>query len=172
MIKEIPGYGGKYSICSDGQVMTVRRKGSNGGFLSQRPNSSGYMRVELRKGKEKRSVFVHRLVAMAFVRRKDGCDFVNHIDGNKKNNSASNLEWCTRSQNMKHAIASGLNHIPCLSGSCHPMHKLTEENVKEILMKFKSGSSRKDLSEQYGVTREQISNIVNRKHWKDIEVKA
>ena len=158
MIKEIPGYDGKYSISSDGQVLTVRRRGTLGGYLLQRPNSSGYMRVDLRKGKEKHSVFVHRLVASAFVQKPEGCNYVNHIDGNKLNNNADNLEWCTRSQNMKHAILKGLNHVPKLSGARHPMHKLTEKDVEEIRIKFCNGASRKELSNMYGVTKEQITN--------------
>ena len=171
MIKEIPGYDGKYLICSDGCVITERRKGTNGGYLSQRPNSSGYMRVDLRKGKEKHSVFVHRLVADAFVQKKDGCNCVNHIDGNKKNNKSDNLEWCTHSQNMKHAIATGLSHVPGLCGANHPRHKLTEKEVKEILCLFATGASKRYLAKHYEVSREQISNIVARKHWKNIEVK-
>lgn len=50
---------------------------------------------------------LHRLVAETFVDNPNHYSEVNHIDGNKLNNSASNLEWCTRSQNMKHAFNNG-----------------------------------------------------------------
>lgn len=66
-------------------------------------NRTGYIRVNLyNKGKKKR-YFIHRLVSEAFLPKKQGKDFVNHKDGNKQNNKLGNLEWCNRSENMKHS---------------------------------------------------------------------
>jgi len=53
--------------------------------------------------------YSHRLVATAFVPKVEGKDHVNHKDGNKLNNCASNLEWVTRSENMLHALDAGLS---------------------------------------------------------------
>lgn len=55
-----------------------------------------------------KNVNVHRIIATLFCYRPDGCDYVNHIDGNKQNNAAYNLEWVTRSENVKHAFEIGL----------------------------------------------------------------
>lgn len=64
------------------------------------PNrSNGYLYVFLSDGKTRTCHTVHRLVASAFCPRKSGCDFINHIDENKHNNSADNLEWCTKAYN-------------------------------------------------------------------------
>lgn len=52
--------------------------------------------------------YVHRLVAMAFVKGMVSGKEVNHIDGNKRNNAASNLEWVTKSENQLHAYKIGL----------------------------------------------------------------
>jgi hypothetical protein len=60
------------------------------------------------EGNPKR-ILVHRLVAAAFKARVNEDDVVNHKDGDKLNNVADNLEWCTRSENMIHAISSGLS---------------------------------------------------------------
>ena len=55
-----------------------------------------------------RNLHYHRIIATLFCYRPQGCDYVNHLDGNKQNNSADNLEWCTRSENAKHAYRIGL----------------------------------------------------------------
>ena len=49
--------------------------------------------------------YLHQLVAMLFVPPVEGKTFVDHIDGNRQNNSASNLRWCTRKENMNYPIA-------------------------------------------------------------------
>lgn len=68
--------------------------------LTIQPN--GYIRVNLRKNQQSYSQYVHRLVALAFV-EGDRTLEVNHIDGNKQNNAAANLEWVTHKRNMRHA---------------------------------------------------------------------
>lgn len=64
----------------------------------------GYMLIR----PEKKTVFVHRLVASAFCNKPQGCDVVNHIDGNPTNNHRDNLEWCTAAENASHAVKAGL----------------------------------------------------------------
>lgn len=105
--KNIPGFE-RYSVSNYGQV----KNDLSGKMLSQRKSSNGYLRVNLRTGKishEKPTVLhVHRLVAEAFVEGKQIGFQVNHIDGNKCNNYASNLEWVSASDNIKHARRTGL----------------------------------------------------------------
>jgi len=59
---------------------------------------------QLSKNNRRRNIPIHRLIATAFIENIDNKPQVNHIDGNKKNNNISNLEWCTASENMRHAI--------------------------------------------------------------------
>ena len=59
--------------------------------------------VMLRKEGKRKNFYVHRLVAEAFCERTHG-NVVNHIDYNKRNNAASNLEWCTQKENIHHSI--------------------------------------------------------------------
>jgi hypothetical protein len=65
--------------------------------------TGGYEVIRLGKGLKNEKV--HRLVAKTWLEKKEGCDLVNHKDGNRRNNNSSNLEWCTPGDNMKHKNA-------------------------------------------------------------------
>lgn len=71
----------------------------------------GYLRVNISKGQFKKRKTVHRLVAEAFIPNPEGLPEVNHINGDKKDNRVSNLEWCTKSQNAIHAYKTGLTKL-------------------------------------------------------------
>lgn len=70
--------------------------------------NGGYRKVNLydKRGKCSKK-YVHRLVAEAFIPNPENKPNVNHIDCNRQNNKASNLEWCTQSENIKHAVKCG-----------------------------------------------------------------
>ncbi len=71
----------------------------------------GYCKVHLKKNNKTHVKCVHRLVAEAFIPKKQIKRYilqVNHIDGNKQNNHISNLEWCTNHENQRHAVKTGL----------------------------------------------------------------
>lgn len=97
--RDVAGYEGLYQVTSCGRVYSVNKKK----FLCQEETEKHYLRVDLldRNGKRKHHK-VHRLVAKAFIPNPDGKDQVNHKDGNKFNNSVTNLEWVTDEENKKH----------------------------------------------------------------------
>ena len=70
-------------------------------------NSWGYMLVDMRKNKKRYIKCVHRLVAEAFIDNPNNLPEVNHIDCNRANNNVNNLEWCTRSYNIKYSFEKG-----------------------------------------------------------------
>ena len=86
-----------YSISSDGIVRNV----NTNSIKSQRVNVSGYCVTDLYKNNIQKTIYIHRLVASAFI-NNDGFTEVNHIDCNKSNNNYSNLEWCSRKYNCQH----------------------------------------------------------------------
>lgn len=71
----------------------------------------GYLYINLYKNAKRYSKKIHRLVAEAFIPNPEGKPQVNHIDGNKKNNKLSNLEWSTNQENQQHAYNTGLHVI-------------------------------------------------------------
>ena len=106
MVNEIKGFENivGYEIFEDGTVISYKKKQPI--KLNPYPNTKGYLMVDL--STKKRAVKLHRLVAIAFLDNPENKPQVNHIDGNKKNNNASNLEWVTNSENQKHAYKHGL----------------------------------------------------------------
>lgn len=102
---KIEGYCGKYEVSNMGNVRSLKGKTK---LLQQRTLNSGYLYVSLTSNCKSNNKTVHRLVTEAFIPNPEGKGFVNHIDGNKTNNCANNLEWVTKSENMKHAYKNGL----------------------------------------------------------------
>ena len=94
-----------YDCSSYGRI----RNHKTGRILKTHINTRGYEHLTLRKNNEPHTERVHRLVALTFLptSNPERLD-VNHIDGNKLNNHVSNLEWCTRSENIRHGIENGL----------------------------------------------------------------
>lgn len=74
-------------------------------------NRTGYLCVNLYKNSKCYKFLVHRLIAIYFISNPQNLPEVNHIDGDKQNNSISNLEWVTHQENMKHAWSTGLRKI-------------------------------------------------------------
>ena len=101
--RTIMGSDGLYSVSNLGRVMNNR----TGRVLVPKTLPSGYQRVKVRTDDNKRDKYVHRLVADAFCDHPHGCDVVNHIDNDKLNNRADNLEWTTQRGNVIHAMKQG-----------------------------------------------------------------
>lgn len=95
----IDGFEGLYEISDTGKIRNCITKKLLKGNL----NSYGYRVVRLRKDGKNYDLKLHRLLAIAFIPNPNDFPCVNHIDGNKDNNSLDNLEWCTYAYNNSHA---------------------------------------------------------------------
>lgn len=163
--KQIPGFEGLYDISDHGCVRNAR----NGNLLKLQNSGNGYFKVNLSRNGVVSHEWVHRLVAKVFVPNPHGFRVVDHVDGNKKNNHANNLEWVTSKENAKRAYQKGLMpQAPVSYGEVHPNHILTERQVFDIRILYTSGVfSQRQLAKQYGVSQTTIKMIVNNRAWKE-----
>jgi len=115
-----------------------------------------YHRVTMSNKKKRRRESVHRLVAIAFIERESGKDYINHKDENPSNNAASNLEWCTRSENELHKYKNGFRQI---------QSKFTPDEVIEL-----RGSEKgcMEIAKEYNVSPSTASDMLNKKTYKRI----
>lgn len=106
-----------YQVSNLGNVRSIdreitdskgRTKMYKGIMLKPIEDSQGYLLVGLSDSGNTKRVFIHRLVAEAFILNPDDKPTINHVDGNKKNNRVHNLEWATYKENRDHAVRAGL----------------------------------------------------------------
>lgn len=102
--KDIPGFEGRYSISNKGRVYSrISKK-----FLKPKIHRDGYLHIILyRPDGTWKDEYIHRLVAEAFCDKEEGCNVVNHLDSNRKNNDAGNLQWTDPKGNTQHALMYG-----------------------------------------------------------------
>jgi hypothetical protein len=151
----------RYGITRDGRVFRLERPEPNG------PKSISYPReIKLRADKDGylmagRSWKVHRLVATQFIPNPFGHKWVAHNDGNPKNNHVSNLRWDTAAANH----ADKRRHNTMLCGTQHPMHKLTEADVKAARRRANSGETHSSIAEDFVVDRSVLSRAIRGATW-------
>lgn len=162
--KVIEGYK-NYTVNSDGVVVNT----DTGRELKQEITHNGYKRVTVCKDNKPKRFLVHRLVAQYFI-PSNGKPHVNHIDGDKLNNKASNLEWVTCSENHLHAQEIGLRPI----GSKRASALLDEDAVHKVCKMIQDGKKRGEILAS-GIHPElkkhMVDNIRRRRTWKHVSAK-
>ena len=110
---------------------------------------------------------IHRIVACTFIENHNNILEVNHKDGNKLNNRVDNLEWITKSENIKHAFNIGLKSSKGVSmpKELNPNSKFTIEEIKNIREKRKNGMKLQDLADEYNSNISYICKICKNKYW-------
>lgn len=161
MNKLVPifGFEGHYSVNALGEVFSDK----SNLWLKQVMIKNGYLVVGLRKpGMSNAKVFrVHRLVAESLLEKVDGKNCINHKNGIKTANRLENLEWCSYSENNKHAYDFGLKKV----GEYNSLSKLTNAQAREI--KYGEDGVRQ-LSRAFKISPSVVSEIRNCKSWKHI----
>ena len=171
----------QYEVSIFGEVRSLRKKGYKYNVLVV--GNHGYRYITLYNKRVTRTVTIHRLVAEHFLPAPlvEGLE-INHMDGNKLNNSAWNLEWCTRQHNIKHAWATGL--IKSVPGDHHGAHwrgnfdddfHRTKVSLDEVLMVRKdhlfARMDEQELTDKYGVSRIQINHMLGGRRGNRVDIR-
>ena len=145
--KPVVGYEGIYEVSNFGRVLSLDRlvplrnnaiRPTKGRIITPCLKPNGYLYITLKRDGRQKMRFVHRLVAQHFLDNPDNKPEVNHIDFDKTNNKADNLEWCSKSENALHNILHN-----------KARQRLTKEDVLEIRRRKTSGESCKAVYDSY-----------------------
>ncbi|MFY0128065.1 NUMOD4 domain-containing protein [Bacillus cytotoxicus] len=166
--KDIEGFEGFYQVSNLGKIRSLdryvpKRNGQKqffrGKIISTYINNSGYECVDLARGGKKVKNTVHRLVAKHFCKGYREKLDVNHIDADRLNNKAENLEWMSRIENIRDCIKRGTHNVD----SAHKIAR--EKNQKPVAMLDLDGNvlrtfpSIKEAREQTGAIK--IGEVCN-----------
>lgn len=143
---------------------TIRSKKTKR-LLTMTPGVNGYYFIcwtyeDGRRGRRS----VHRIMAEAFISNPLDLPCVNHIDGNRNNNSITNLEWCTHKHNTDHSIIIGLQNP---KGETNANSKLTEDQARAIKYSH-SELSQQAVAKMYNVSKTIVKWIRSGERWSHI----
>lgn len=164
--KPVKGYEGRYEVSNLGRVRSLKRATTNGVVLKQ-TIKHGYMHVCLSKENKPSTKRVHRLVAEAFIANPMGKPVVNHIDGDKTNNAASNLEWATNSENELHSFRV-LGKKPNIPWKGKPRKFARKLSYADAVAIIDSKRPSRELAAEFGVSKTTILNIRKRKIYREV----
>ena len=163
--KDIPNYEGIYQASSRGQIRSRDRKVWNylkkGRILKPYISTSGYYCLSL-SGKKH---YVHRVIATTFLGKMPNKIEVNHIDSNRLNNRIENLEWVTRTENVRHFMGNNDMRNVYIQRSIKTKRKMKEKKdaAKETVkyLYYAEGYSIRDISKIITLGKDVISTIVS-----------
>lgn len=160
--KDVEGYEGIYQVSNLGRILRV----DFGRFLKGTTAWNGYIHIGLSNNGKVKHIGLHQVVAAAFIGSCPEGMEVNHIDTNKANNQASNLEYLTHSDNQKHAYKMGRTRTP--KGETHPTTYFKNEDIQTIKQLRADGLSEYKIAALYNAPRTTIQSILNGKSWSHI----
>lgn len=165
----VPGFP-EYQVSDQGRVKRVAGGGgATPGRILKPWATLGYQYVGLWSGGKQTRIGVHRLVAMAFLSAPKRGEFqVAHADGNRANNTPTNLRWATPIDNAGDRDSHGTG----AKGERNPGAKLTPDDVLEIRRRRAAGVMAKNIASAFGLSPGYIWSIVHRKTWAHLGPRA
>ncbi len=169
-MKDIKGYEGRYAITRDGRVWSYPKKNGKkiGCWRKFSMHRKGYFLCGLRDRNSKFKIkYVHRLVAETHIKNPLNLKEVNHKNCNKLDNNVTNLEWCSRLENMRHAYKNNL--VSIVRGEDHANAKLCNKDILEIRSLYTNKRmSHREIALLFNVHKSLISLILSKKSWKHV----
>jgi hypothetical protein len=153
----------RYEVSDEGGYV---RRIDNGYVMTNCGSPTGYAQVHLRYAGRNKYAYVHILVLSAYVPKPSPDHEVNHLDGNKQNNSLSNLAWCTRSENIRHSF-DVLGHT-IRHGIATGMARFTDADIPVIRVRRAAGETLQAIASSYGTDTSTISKITRRQAWSHV----
>ena len=158
--KDIPNYENSYQVSNLGRVKSLGNKSNHKKeIILKQSNVMNYQCVSLRKNNKAKMFKIHRLVAQTFIPNPSNLPQVNHKDGNKLNNKLNNLEWCTASENIKHAFKTGLKKSLRGKDNLRSKKVLMCDKNGEIIKEF---SSLREAERILNIPHSNITNSIKR----------
>ena len=164
--RDIAGYEGIYQVSTHGRVKNIRWSANR--ILKINHGKRGYDCVHLCKEGIRKLFTIHVLVARTFIPNPENKPEVNHKDANKLNNNVENLEWVTRSENLRHAVQMGLRKVPKVKRSFNA--KLSDDDVRYIRKNYKPYDKifgGVPLSKKFNISRNCLQDVIKGKSYKD-----
>ena len=155
-------YEGLYEVSSMGRVRKLCGKSIAVSWSGNRGNR--FRAATLRRNGKQKPKPVHALVMTSFVGRRPHKAHIAHLDGNRDNNTLSNLAYVTASENERHK----LEHGTALIGSKNINAKLTDQSVSEMRILAREGMRLSRIAELYPVTRQSASDAIQGKTWRHV----
>ncbi len=159
--RDLPMYEGRMQLSSHGQVRTRQRDGA---WLLRKPNTcTRYLSVScplLAGEPRQRSIYIHKAVCMLWHGARPDYHVVRHLDGDCRNNQATNLIWGTVAQNVEDAIKHGRN-----ARTLNGRSVLDERDVAVIKKLIAENINRSAIARAFGVSPTTIANIEHGKQW-------
>jgi hypothetical protein len=176
---DITGYERLYKINKSGKILSLPKKRGRfqqgEKFLKHNTDKDGYKTITLYKNGIQKTYKIHRLVAKEFISNPENKPFINHKNGIKNDNKIKNLEWCTQSENEKHARRTGLKKtsqqtIDTISKQGKKARAFNELQIREIREKVKRPEyNTVSLGRIYGVASSTIGRIARNESYKEIK---
>lgn len=146
----------RHIITDAGNIFKLAKNKTEWERQKPRKQSGGYLRGRI----DRKDVYIHRLVALAFLENPQNKSEVNHKDGNKENNNVDNLEWVTSSENKKHAYRTGLRNIEELTEMARrPRYKRRVLTIEQARAIKRSPKSETQLAKEFDCCRTTIHRI-------------